>query len=131
MSWAQTGADVGTMVTGLSALTAAVLWTRNQVGGWKAARDARRQRNWHGYIILEGLDTWYVRLINQSEAPAERVVLDVVNPDGTPNPQMAHGMRIRVQGDGMLSRSPTPAEFDFLRDMRKERGYGLGNWPVT
>jgi hypothetical protein len=29
----------------------------------------------------------------------------------------------------MLSRSPTPAEFDFLKDMRKEGGYGKG-YPI-
>jgi hypothetical protein len=131
MSWTQTGAEFGTMVTGVSALTAAALWTRNQMRGWKEARDARRQRNWNGYIMLENVDTWYVQLVNQADAPPERVVLDVVNKDNTPNAAAAHGMRIRVQGEGMLSRSPTPAEFAFLRDMRKERGYGLGNWPVT
>jgi hypothetical protein len=35
-------------------------------------------------------------------------------------------MRINIERDGMLSRSPTPAEFDFLKALRKERGYGKG-----
>lgn len=33
-------------------------------------------------------------------------------------------MRQRITGEGMLSRSPTPGEADFLKDQRKERGYG-------
>ena len=35
-------------------------------------------------------------------------------------------MQAVIIGDGMLSRSPTPEEFDFLKALRKEKGYGKG-----
>jgi len=35
-------------------------------------------------------------------------------------------MRQRVVNDGMLARPPTPAEWEFLVHLRKERGYGKG-----
>jgi hypothetical protein len=55
------------------------------------------------------------------------VVLDVLgSKDGEPDSQLAYGMRINIERDRMLSRSPTPAEFDFLKAQRKERGYGNG-----
>jgi hypothetical protein len=36
-------------------------------------------------------------------------------------------MRIVIGRDGMLSRPPTPNEFEFLKSQRKERGYGKGD----
>ena len=51
MSWATTGADVGSMLTGLSAVTATALWGRARVREWREERAARVSRNWGGYII--------------------------------------------------------------------------------
>ena len=53
-------------------------------------------------------------------------MLDVVNKDGTPNEQLAHSMRQIVTNDGWLSRSPTPAEYDFLQYLHKKNAYGKG-----
>lgn len=113
-------------------MTATVVWTRRQWDEWQHSRAARRQRNWHGYVMPEGIDTWYVRIVEQPlDVPPERVTLDVVNADGSPNPQLAQGMKIRIDGERMLSRSPSPAEWEFLIAMRKERGYGkTGGFPV-
>ena len=59
-----------------------------------------------------------------------RVVLDVLEGEnGNPEMMLARGMRIVARRDGMLSRSPTPEEFGFLKDLRRERGYGKG-FPV-
>jgi hypothetical protein len=35
--------------------------TRNQVRGWQREKAVRRQRNWRGYMMPEGIDTWFVR----------------------------------------------------------------------
>lgn len=128
MTWLAVGSDVGTMATGLSALTAAVVWTRARYREYREAKGARAARNWNGYIITEGIDTWYVRLVEDTYS--ERVVLDVVDQDGAPNPQMAHGMRLRIKGDGMLSRSPTQEQWNFLRDIRKARLGPGGGYPI-
>jgi hypothetical protein len=39
---------------------------------------------------------------------------------------MAEGMRRVIARDGMLSSMPTEDEYDFLKYLRKERGYGKG-----
>ena len=121
------GADIGTMLTGISALTAAITWT---AGRWRERQErlaAIRRRNWHGFIAIEGVDTWYVRLAEDDPGnPSPRVVVEVVDPGGEPAPAVAAGLRQRVAGDGMLSRSPTSEEFDFLKALRKEKGYGKG-----
>lgn len=130
MSAIDTGAAIGTMLTGLSAVTAAYVWVRKQIEEQRQARAARQRRNWKGYIMPEGIGTWYCRLVESPNDPPERVTLEVVNADGTVNPGHAYGLRTTIKGDGMISRSPTKAEWDFLIDMRKERGYGVGNEPI-
>lgn len=118
------------MLTGPSVLTATIVWVRKQWAELSEQRAVRQRRNWHGYIMLEGVDTWYVRLAKQPDPSSGTVVLEVLREkDGEPDRMLAQGMRINIERDGMLSRSPTPAEFDFLKDMRKERGYGKG-FPV-
>lgn len=132
MEWTTTGADIGTMLTGLSAVTATFLWGRERVREWMAARHAREIRNWNGYIIREGVDTWLVRVVeDESTRYTERVTLDVVNRDGTPNRDMAHSLRLRAKEDGMLSRSPTPEQWDYLGDLRRERFGAPGGYPIT
>ncbi|ACU76141.1 hypothetical protein Caci_7312 [Catenulispora acidiphila DSM 44928] len=126
MSWLTDGSDVATMATGLSAVTAAFVWTNAQLRGWKQERAAMRRRNWHGYIELGMIDTWGVRLVEQPDEPTARVVLEVVTSDGTPDDHMAHTMHQRVKQDGWLSRSPTPTEYEFLKHLYRERGYGKG-----
>jgi hypothetical protein len=76
----------------------------------------------------EGVDTWYVRVAADADRQPGRVVLEVLNgQDGSPDEMLAQGMRIVAERDGMLSRSPTPEEFEFLKDQRRERGYGKGS----
>jgi hypothetical protein len=125
-----TGADVGTMLTGLSVLTATVVWTRTQWRDLRERRAATRLRNWHGYIRLEGVDTWYVRLAEEPKTPTGTVVVEVLDGEGgQPDAALAHSVRQIILGDGMLSRSPTPEEFEFLKAQRKERqatGFPVG-----
>jgi hypothetical protein len=119
------------MLTGLSAATATLLWGRARVREWRGDRDARRVRNWSGYIIREGVATWFVQVVeDESTKWSERVILDVVNKDGSPNPAMAHALRLFAQGDGMLSRSPTPAQWHFLEDLRRARFGAPGGYPI-
>jgi hypothetical protein len=51
-------------------------------------------------IDIGGLTTWVLRLVErQPDEPPERVTLDVVNEDGTPNLQMAALFRNVVETD--------------------------------
>jgi len=118
------------MVTGLSAATAAYVWTRNQLRGWRDAKAARAYRYWNGYIILEGILTTFVRLVPDADAPPERVTLDVIDRDGTPNPAMAQGLRQVIESDGMISRSPSVQQRAFLTDLRKKRFGATTGYPV-
>jgi hypothetical protein len=120
------------MLTGLSAVTAAFLWGRTRVVEWRVERDARRARNWNGYIIREGVATWFVRVVEDESAKwSARVILDVVDRDGTANPSMAHALRMYAREDGMLSRSPTEAQWHFLGDLRKARFGAPQGFPIT
>lgn len=126
MDWLTTGADVATMATGLSVVTATIVWVQNQARRWKQERAATRLKNWHGFIAMGQIDTWYVRVAEAPDGPTSRVVLDVINKDGSPNEQLAHTMRQKINADGVLSRSPTPEEFEFLMHLHSEKGYGKG-----
>jgi len=122
MTWLSTGADIGTMVTGVSAVTAAFVWTRNQVSGWRAEKVARKYRYWNGFILSEGITTGFIRMVTDPEGPTERVTFDVINPDDqSPNPALAHTIRTVLDSDGMVSRSPSLAQMDFLNDLRRKR----------
>jgi hypothetical protein len=121
------GADVAAMITSLSVLTATITWVSGRRRAWRQERAQTTLRNWHGYIMLEAVDTWYVRLADDPQTPTGQVVLEVLTSrDGEPDAGLAHSMRVNIERDGMLSRAPTPDEFDFLKAQRKERGYGKG-----
>lgn len=122
------GAEIATMVGGLSVLTAVSLWIRERWHERREQRAARNLRNWHGYIDLGMLSSWYVRLAEVPDTPSARVVLEVLDgPHGDPSVNQAHAMRQRVREDNMLARVPTTGEFAFLKTLRKERGYGKDN----
>jgi hypothetical protein len=118
------GADIATMVGALSVVLGVVTWLLGQWRGWRERHALVELRNWHGYISPEGVNTWQVRLVEVPETPTGRVVLEVVRDDGAPNANWAQNMRQHIQNDGMLARVPTPEEFAFLIEMRKQRGYG-------
>jgi hypothetical protein len=130
MDWWTVGADIGTMVTGLSAMTAAYVWIRAQVRDWRQQRATRSARNWNGYIEVPGINSWYVRLAEDPREPTARVLFDVVDRDGNPDEGWAQNLRQHILGDGILARVPTPEEYDFLIALRKERGYGKGGYIV-
>jgi hypothetical protein len=119
-----TGADVGTMATGLAAVTAAVAWVRNQWDGWQSQRRERQRRNWHGFIDVGGINTVPVRLADPAAPSGAVVAVEVLRePGGRPDEQMAAGLRIVVERDGFLSRAPTVAELEFLKYLRRREGY--------
>jgi hypothetical protein len=121
------GAGIATMLTGLSVLTAAIVWTRTQWDQWQVHRAETRLRNWHGYIDVGGIDTWYVRLADDPKTPTARVVLEVIDRPGNPDEAVAYNVRLRVEQDGMLSRSPSSGELEFPTYLRKDQGYGQRN----
>jgi hypothetical protein len=136
------GTDIATMLTGLSVLTATIVWVRKQWVGWRQERAQTRHRNWHGYVMTGTLNDWYVRLVDDPQAVTGRVVLDVLRTsDGEPDPQMAASMRTVISRDGMLARVPNPAEFEWLKAQEKARrdtGFPVGvnegeqgAWPFT
>lgn len=120
------GTDIATMLTGLSAVTAAATWLISRYRAWKAEKDRTRARNWHGFIMTNGIDDWYVRLIDDPQTLSSIVPIEVVDRDGTPDPQRAHDMRETVKRDGRLARVPTEQEFAFLKFLHKKLGYGEG-----
>jgi hypothetical protein len=120
------GSDIATMLTGLSAVTAAATWLTVRYRAGQTERNLTRARNWNGFIMTNGISDWYVRLVDDPKTPAAVVPLEVINRDGTPDPQMAYGLRLAIESDGMLARVPTSQEFTFLKFLHKELGYGKG-----
>ncbi|SRR5579875_120179 len=120
------GSDVATMLTGLSAVTAAATWLTSRYRAWQQEKAQIRARNWHGFIMTTGISDWYVRLIDDPKTPTAVVPLEIVDRYGNPDPAMAQGLREIVKQDGMLARVPTQQEYAFLRFLNKELGYGKG-----
>src|SRR5260370_39119068 len=111
MAGAGTGADFAAMATGLSALSAAYVWIRKQREERRERRAAIRNRNWHAYVMPEGINDWFIRVVEQPKTLTARVVLEVVDREGDPDPAMAHSMRQVAEADGRLARAPTEDEW--------------------
>jgi hypothetical protein len=94
------GTDVATMLTSLSVLTATIVWTRNQWDQRQQRRAETRLRNWHGYIEVGGIDTWFVRLADCPKTPTAQVVLEVIDRQGNSDEAVAHSVRVCVKRDG-------------------------------
>lgn len=74
----------------------------------------------------------FVRLVPDADAPPQRVPVDDIDRDGTPNEAMAHGLKQIVQGDGMISRSPSIEQQAFLEDLRQNRfSSPNGGYPIN
>lgn len=120
------GADAATMATGLSVVTATVLWTRRQYREWRDGRRERKRRGWQDYINPHGISTWDVRLVVDPDEPTALVVLEVLDgPSGKPADQRAQSMRQSIVADQMLSKSPSPDQHDFIVQQwskRREKG---------
>jgi hypothetical protein len=126
MDWMTGGADIATMAIGLSAVTAVATWIGIR---WRVRQQEKAQtraRNWHGFIMVTGINDWYVRLIDNSKTPTAVIPVEIVDRYGSPNPAMAHRLREIVKGDGMLGRVPTQQEHAFLKFLNKKLEYGKG-----
>jgi hypothetical protein len=123
MDWMTGGADVATMATGLAAVTAAATWTAGRWRAWRREKAATAERNWHGYIPVNGIDGWDVRLAEDPESPTPRVVIEVLASNAE---NQAHNLRQVILRDGKLSRAPTAEEWDFLKHLHRKYGYGEG-----
>jgi hypothetical protein len=120
------GSDIATMATGLSVLTATVVWTRRQYGEWRDTRRERQRRGWQDFINPHGISSWDVRLVVDSDEPTALVVLEVLDsPCGKPADQRAQSMRQTILADQMLSKSPSPDQHDFIvQQWSKRREHG-------
>jgi len=125
-------ANVATIVTGASALTAVIVWGQKQWNEQKQRRATTRRRTWNdGYIPMEEVSSWYVRLAKDDAGSTARIVLEVVDSNGNDlDEQMAYTLRLFVQRDGMLSQVPTPEQFAFLKELQKARRARPGALPV-
>jgi hypothetical protein len=57
------GVDIATMVTGLSALTAASVWTGGRWRAWRVHVAEEKRRVWNtGFIMMGVVQSWDVRL---------------------------------------------------------------------
>lgn len=124
-------ADIAVMVTGLSAVTAASTWLAGRWRNWRQERAQAKLRNWHAYVAPERINEWYVRLADDPKTPTGTVTLEVLSSrDGEPDAGLAYSMRTIIGREGMLSRAPTPEEYDFLKAQRKTRhetGFPVGS----
>lgn len=100
------------------------VWIQKRWRRWRARKQDRRLRNWHGTIDVGMINTWFVRLAERPTKPTARVVLEVVDAQGKPYVDWAQNMRQTVTNDGRLSRSPTAEELEILKQLRRERFYG-------
>jgi hypothetical protein len=115
------------MATGLSVLTATIVWTRRQYREWRERQRERPLRGWRDYINPHGINEWDVRLVVDPAETTALVVLEVLSgPDGASHEQLAQNMRQIILRDGMLSRSPTPDQRDFLIQLWPERRASAG-----
>ena len=125
------GAEIAVIIAAVPAITGSFVWLRSQRDRIRERRADRETRNWNGYVSLPGVATCYVKVIEDPDAKwNERVILDVVDPDGTPNPSMAPALRLCTNGDGTLSRSPSPAQWEFLKDLQKDRFNRGDGYPI-
>jgi hypothetical protein len=120
------GDDIAVMIVGVPVVAAGILWLTRWRGARKRRRAALEQRNWHGYINPHGVSDWRVRLAEDPQTLTARVVLEVIDRSGGLDPGWAHDLRETIKRDGMIARVPTPEEYDFIRYLFKERGYGKG-----
>lgn len=120
------GADIGGMIVGVPIVAGGILWLTRWRAARKQRRAARELRNWHGYINPHGVSDWRVGLVEDPQRLTARVVLEVIDRSGQPDEGWAHDLRETIKRDGMIARVPTPEEYDFLRYLFKERGYGKG-----
>ena len=125
------GADIGAMITGLSALTAVATWFIGRSREWRQDRAQRRLRNYHAYLAPDRHSEWWVRVVDDPQTPTATVVLEVLDSDGgQPSPQLAYSLRTIVDKDRTLCQAPTPEEFAFLlaqRAARKDTGFPVGS----
>jgi hypothetical protein len=117
------GADIATIATGLSAVTAAYVWIMGPARDRRQQKAAIAERNWRGYINPGGINGWDVRLAEDPDVPTSRVVLEVL---GNNAENWADNLRQTILRDGKLSRSPTVEEWDFLKYLYRKHGYGKG-----
>ena len=121
------GADIGGMIVGVPVVAAGIVWLIRRRDAPKQRRAATDLRSWHGYVMPENAYASYVRLADGTDVSAGRIVLDVLDQEGgKPDAVLAEGLRRVIVRDGMISSVPTPAEYDFLRQLCTERGYGKG-----
>jgi hypothetical protein len=123
------GADAGTMLTGLAVATATWTWVRKQYRERQERKAQHSLRSWNGYVAP--LSQWWVRVADDSRIRDGLLTLEVLDTEtGPASPSVAAGMRIVVNSDRMLAQAPTPAQYEFIRELAKERITGGKPYPV-
>jgi hypothetical protein len=121
------GADTGTMLTGLAVAIATWTWMRKQHREHQARKAAHSLRSWNGYVAP--LSQWWVRVADDSRMRDGLITLEVLDSENGPaSPSVAAGLRIVVNSDRMLAQAPTPAQYEFIRELTRgsdRRGQAL------
>ena len=126
-----TVADIAIIIAAVPTFFGGFLWARLQLSKIHDRRTAREVRNWNGYIDRTGVNSWCVKVIEDPDHKwTERVLLDVVDMDGTPNPSMAHALRLFANSDGMLCKYPSEEQWRYLRDLQKDRFNSGQGYPI-
>ena len=124
-SWTY-GVDIATMATGLSALTAASVWTAGRWSAWRGhVAEKKQDLVWNtGYIMMGLVQSWDVRLADD-DAPdgrSGRVTLEVLREaGGESDPQMVATFRQQVKNGRRLTVPPTPEQEAFLKELERAR----------
>jgi hypothetical protein len=72
------------------------------------------------------------RLAEEDQSRGAIVALEVLRKaGGEPDEQLAAGLRIMIQNEGMISRPPSAAELDFLKYLRQHDGYDQRNLRIS
>jgi hypothetical protein len=128
------GVDIATMLTGLSAVTAASVWTTDRVRAWRQHAGLKKARIWNvGYIPMDRFQFWFVKLADddKQDPMGGRVILEVLRTEGGEcDSQMAWSLRNQVKR-GSLAMPPTPEQEVFLRNLQRARRARPGAFPVT
>jgi len=130
-NWSR-AADAATDAAGQTVLLALAVWVWNQHRARRGEKERTTLRDWEGYVTVGGVTAWRVRVAERPDEPSARVMLEVLDDDGTePDPNKTHTLRQQLEADRMLAKVPSPEQYEFLKTLTRKRRKPGHNSPAT